>query len=72
MVSKIIDVASKIVLIGVLLFIFGNVMYARGQDSVAQRFCKVRGFQSGFTMLPGIVCRAHVPFPFDPMPEPAE
>ena len=68
MVSKIIDIVSKVVLVGVLLFVFGGIMHSRGANSVAQTFCKVRGFQSGFTVPPGIVCRAHVPFPYDLQP----
>ena len=72
MVSKIIDIAGRTVILAVLLSAFGFAMYVVGQNSVAQRFCEVRGFQSGFTMLPGIVCRAHIPFPYDPMTKPTK
>ncbi len=70
MVSKIINVGSKIITLLVLLSVFGNIMHSKGADSVAQKFCKVRGFTSGYTVPPGIVCRAHVPFPYEPMPKP--
>ena len=62
----------KKVAVTLLIAVFGFVMYMQGQNYIARQFCDSLNFTSGFVTLSGVVCEAHVEFPYGKKFNPAK